>query len=150
MGGHKMGKINWKDLNSEKEYNHLNNYAQSKLANILFAKKLSQLYEKDQIKGVSLHPGVIRTELARYYISGPVKKALMAISTPVYWYFTKNISQGAQTTLQCALEDYDKLVAGGYYSDCVLAQPSIAARNAQDADKLWIESLRMLNLTPQQ
>jgi len=34
-------------------------YAQSKLANMLHARKLAQLYGKDGITAVSLHPGVV-------------------------------------------------------------------------------------------
>jgi len=36
-------------------------YAQSKLANVLHARKLAQLYGKDGITAVSLHPGTIVT-----------------------------------------------------------------------------------------
>lgn len=39
---HMKGKINKEDLNSEKEYDAAMAYSQSKLANILFTKELSQ------------------------------------------------------------------------------------------------------------
>lgn len=37
---HKKGKINKEDLNSDKNYNASEAYAQSKLANVLFTKEL--------------------------------------------------------------------------------------------------------------
>lgn len=143
---HTNGKMNWDDLMGEKSYGALPAYGQSKLANILFTKKLAQLYEKDQIKSVCLHPGVIRTELTRYIINNPVKKALFALTTPAWWFITRNVAQGAQTTLYCALADYDKLTNGGYYNNCELAKESKLAKKAEDADRLWTESFKLLKL----
>ena len=64
---------------------------------------------------VSLHPGVVRTELSRYEKDGlgrwvPIAKFL---SYPIWWVFTKNAKQGAQTTIHCAVED--NIVNGAYY-----------------------------------
>ena len=143
---HFLGKIKWSDFMHEKSYNHWSAYSQSKLANILITKKLARTYEKDQIKTVCLHPGVIKSEIIRYYMSNMVKKAIVFLGQWIYWYFSKNALQGAQTTLYCALEDYDKLVNGGYYTDCSLARESKAARSIEDADRLWIESYRLLKL----
>lgn len=42
---------------------------------------------------------------------------------------------GAQTTLYCALEDYDKLKGGAYYSDCVEKKTKATS---QEAEKLWL------------
>ena len=38
-----MGSIKWDDLNSEKKYNSLEAYQQSKVANILFTKELANI-----------------------------------------------------------------------------------------------------------
>jgi hypothetical protein len=56
---------------------------------------------------VSLHPGVVRTEIARNM--KPVLKLLMAFFSPIWFYFSKSIWYGAQTTLHCALIEFDQL-----------------------------------------
>ncbi len=53
----------------------------------------------------------------------------MIIFAPVYWVLSKNAKQGAQTTLYTIYEDREKLVSGGYYSDCALKAPSNEANN---------------------
>lgn len=67
---------------------------------------------------VSLHPGVIRTDLQRNILSSLPLKILHSLLYPLNLYLMKNAVQGAQTTLYCILEDDDKMVKGGYYSDC--------------------------------
>ena len=67
-----IGGLNMKDLNWEQSYNAVNVYSQSKIANIYFTKKLAQRLDKEKItniKVVSLHPGVVRTELDRNMIT---------------------------------------------------------------------------------
>jgi retinol dehydrogenase 12 len=65
MRGHK-GVINFDDINYEKApYNPYTVYAQSKLANVLFTKELQQKLDESNVKCVSLHPGIVRTELGR-------------------------------------------------------------------------------------
>ena len=48
-------------LNDENRYNKLVAYAQSKLANILFAQELAERYAADGIIANSVHPGVVTT-----------------------------------------------------------------------------------------
>ncbi len=47
-------------------------YAQTKLANLMFAKELDRRCKAAgwPITAVAIHPGVVRTELARYLIAG--------------------------------------------------------------------------------
>lgn len=54
---HKWGRINRDDLMSEKSYNKLTAYGQSKLANILFAKELAKRLEGTGVTTYSCHPG---------------------------------------------------------------------------------------------
>ena len=70
---HSFGKLNFQNLNydadakEERSYSSWGAYGQSKLANILFAKGLSDELKQagSGIKAVSLHPGVIGTNLWR-------------------------------------------------------------------------------------
>jgi retinol dehydrogenase 12 len=56
---------------------------------------------------------------------------------PFFWYLTKSPQQGSQTTLYLVLEEFEKLVPGGYYSDCKLAKNSAEADNPETSQKLW-------------
>ena len=76
-------------------------YSNSKLATILFSEKANEIYEEKGVKLVSLHPGVVRTNLSNTYLDNPVKKAIYNLVSPIYWIFTKSPYRGAQTTLQC-------------------------------------------------
>lgn len=44
------------------------------------------------------------------------------IASPVYTVFTKSPEEGAQTTLMGVFAPPQKLVNGGYYSDCRLSK----------------------------
>ncbi|CAF5007257.1 unnamed protein product, partial [Rotaria sp. Silwood1] len=61
----KRAGINWNDINWEKNYDKWLAYAQSKTANILFAKQLDKLYASEGIHAYSLHPGGIMTNLQK-------------------------------------------------------------------------------------
>ena len=63
--GHFYGRINFKDLNSEKRYNATLAYGQSKLANLLFAREFDRRLESAGIAATSAvaHPGSTRTNL---------------------------------------------------------------------------------------
>ena len=64
---HQRGKINFEDLNSTKNYIPWSAYGQSKLANVLFTRSLAKHLEGTNVITNALHPGVIRTELARHF-----------------------------------------------------------------------------------
>ncbi|CAK90884.1 unnamed protein product (macronuclear) [Paramecium tetraurelia] len=137
---HKQSNLDFQDINYAQYANSklwsikysLLAYGNSKLCNILHAMEISK---RHGIKACSLHPGAVRTELLREIVKNPLLNAFLILITPFKLLLFKSSLQGAQTTLQCALEDYDKLVDGGYYSDCKLKQPNIA--NKQLAEKLW-------------
>ncbi|MCO4768997.1 MAG: SDR family NAD(P)-dependent oxidoreductase [Deltaproteobacteria bacterium] len=95
--GHKMGDLDFEDLNSEKKYSKLGAYAASKLANLLFSFELNARLSG---KGgnpiaVTVHPGAADTELARYLGAA---KFLMPVMRP----FFNTAAQGAWPTLMGA------------------------------------------------
>ncbi|XP_042366235.1 retinol dehydrogenase 12, like [Plectropomus leopardus] len=138
---HSWGSINLEDINSEKGYNKNSAYAQSKLANILFTRSLAKRLEGTGVTTYSLHPGVVQTDLWRH-LSGP-QQFFMKMVSP----FTKNSTQGAQTSIYCAVEPSLDKESGSYYSDCAPANCSAAGKDDVLAEKLWELSCRMLSVT---
>ena len=63
---HRRGKINFDDLQSEQSYSPMREYAQSKLANVLFTQSLAKRMKGTNATAYSLHPGAVRTELGRH------------------------------------------------------------------------------------
>lgn len=138
---HKFGSINLEDINSEKSYDKNGAYAQSKLANVLFTRSLAKRLEGTGVTAYSLHPGVVQTDLWRH-LNGP-QQFVMKVASP----FTKNSTQGAQTSIYCAVEPSLEKESGGYYSDCAPAKCSAKARDDDVGQKLWELSCRMLSIT---
>ncbi|TRY99683.1 hypothetical protein DNTS_021744 [Danionella cerebrum] len=138
---HTWGSINLEDIHSEKSYSPRRAYGQSKLANILCARSMAKRLQGTGVNVYSLHPGVVQSELFRN-LSKPVQVAVKIFSP-----FTKSTSQGAQTTIFCALEPTLDTESGGYYSDCGPAQCSREASDDEKAEKLWELSCHMLGIT---
>jgi retinol dehydrogenase-12 len=117
-------------------------YGRSKLANVLFTSKLQRLFDQDsntKAQAFSVHPGVVKTNLARHLISPTVAKLLF----PFVFVF-KNAYEGAQTTLYCSLAP--NLKGGAYYADCAEKKnrnPLAYDRNAED--ELWEVSQKLIN-----
>lgn len=142
---HVRGKINFDDLNSEKNtYSPGGAYDQSKLANILFTRELSRRLEGTGVTASSLHPGVIHTELGRHL--GKNWAVLKTLLAPLFWLIFKTPQQGAQTTIHCAVSEELEGVSGQYFSDCAPKEPAEQAKDDGAAKKLWEVSSAMVNL----
>ena len=65
--GHKMGRLDFDDLQSEKSYGKFKAYTQSKLALLLFAQELQRRSDAHGwgLRSVAAHPGFARTNLFR-------------------------------------------------------------------------------------
>jgi NAD(P)-dependent dehydrogenase (short-subunit alcohol dehydrogenase family) len=135
---HRRGRIFFEDVNLKTNYEPQLAYAQSKLANILFAKEFNKRWEQKGIKAVSLHPGVIRTELGRYRLNTFFKRFWFALITPLWYFFTKSVWYGAQTTVYGAVCEHNLLPGGEYFGDCKISHRlSQEGQNMEDAAKLW-------------
>jgi len=109
-------------------------YGASKLANALFAKALARRLPAD-ITSVSVHPGVIRTNLWRSTpaAGGPGGWLLDLLVTD------KTVPQGAATTVWACLAPKvaGPAFAGAYLSDCAAGSLSSLGSDAALADALW-------------
>ncbi|CAF1429185.1 unnamed protein product [Rotaria magnacalcarata] len=150
----KRGGINWDDISWEKKYDKWLAYAQSKTANILFAKQLNKLYESEGIQAYALHPGGILTNLQ---VHVPIEE-----QRAMGWFkedgtlhdLFKNVEQGASTSVYAALApDLDKhggeyledcAISPGIHSDQMYTGLGLHAVDMEAAERLWKLSEQMV------
>lgn len=143
---HIRGKINFDDLNSAKSYDPGTAYSQSKLANILFTRELTKRLEGSGVTANSVHPGLVQTELGRH-MSIYKSSFSRTVLAPIAWLFLKSPTQGAQTTLYCALASELEGVSGKYFSDCREKEVASQGKDDEVAKRLWAISESWTRLT---
>lgn len=96
----------------------------------------------------ALHPGVVKTELGRYFKDSFGWKAVLfqVVFYPIILWMFKSSKQGAQTTLYCSLSSDLNRVSGFYFSDCKLKQLLPHALDDKDAKRLWEISEKLCKL----
>ena len=121
------------NLSGEDDYHPWRMYGRSKLANILFARSLTRRFAGTAQTANAVHPGVIRTNLARHV---PEPEAMFADLAPIL----KSVPAGAATQCYVAVRPELSGVSGEYFSDCAVAETIPAARDDAQADALWAAS----------
>jgi WW domain-containing oxidoreductase len=123
--------IQFDNLAGERGYFAFTLYAQSKLANHLFARALA--HRLDRKTANSIHPGLVHTGIFRMLPALP-REALMLFGRP----FMKNPEQGAATQVYVATSPRLAGVTGVYFADD--CNPQTPGRNMQNdalAERLW-------------
>lgn len=133
---HIFGSIDRDDLQMKKSYFRWAAYAQSKLANILFTRKLAKRLRGTNVTANSLHPGIVDTEI---YDNFNVLDRLLFPPR----IFMKTPKSGAQTSIMLAVDPDVANVSGKYFADCAIATESLAAQSDKTAAWLWHESERV-------
>jgi NAD(P)-dependent dehydrogenase (short-subunit alcohol dehydrogenase family) len=134
---HQYGRMTFSRLQRD----GIGGYAQSKLANLLFMRRLGQLLGPGGVTVNALHPGFVATRFADN--CGPMWRTLMN--------WRKRSSgltpeQGARTLIYLAESPEVAGRTGGYYVDCRHVEPSLAARSDADALHLWQVSAQLTGL----
>jgi NAD(P)-dependent dehydrogenase (short-subunit alcohol dehydrogenase family) len=101
---HKVGHIDFDDLQSERSYSRMRAYGRSKLANLLFAYELQRRLAASGASAVSLasHPGYAATNLQ---LAGPRMSGSSWMERAVEWanrVFAQSAAMGALPTLYAA------------------------------------------------
>ncbi len=139
---HKMGRINFDNLQSERGYNRWAAYSQSKLANLMFALELDRRLRAggSTVRSLAAHPGYAATKL-QTAAAPAVDRLVMQFTNLV---MAQSADMGALPTLYAAT--YPGLEGGSYVGpDGVgefrghphLVSPNRAARDEQAAARLW-------------
>lgn len=125
--GHRRSPVIFEDPNFEhREYDSWSAYGQSKTANILFAVQLDEREKTNGVRAFSLHPGsIVETNLGKH-LSTDELRALGVIDAdgkPVHdpSRNMKTVSQGAATSIWCAVSSELDGMGGVYCENCEIA-----------------------------
>ena len=122
-----VGEIDFDDLDfSRRGYNKEHAYTQSKLANVLHALELAKRLEGTGVTAYSVHPGWVRSNLAKHVMPVWVQNVLMRPFSGLLGMMSPG--DGAQTTLHCLLSEEALAHSGEYYSQTSLLYPDKANR----------------------
>ena len=131
-GAHAFVKgFNFEDVQSEDVYKPFQVYGYSKLANILFTKKLSAILENEKITVNCLHPGVVSTSFGQN--NGSLQKYLFFLAKP----FMRSSERGAETSIYLCSSPEVSNTSGQYFYNCKIAKTTKWAQSKVDADRLW-------------
>ena len=85
-GAQFFGKIGWENLKAENYYNKWESYANSKLANVMFAIELNEKLEEKNIFSLAAHPGIAKTNLfsAQQTNPSPIETFSMKLFSPIF------------------------------------------------------------------
>ena len=116
---HMGGRIDFDNINSKQHFDSFHTYANSKLANALFAKQLAR--REDWLTSNSLHPGVIDTKLlhAGFDMAG------------------ERVEAGAQTSVYLATSAKVKGISGKYFDHYKATAPAVKVNDEELAKQFW-------------
>jgi WW domain-containing oxidoreductase len=124
--------IMFDNLDGSRFYDPRMFYAQSKLANALFAKELSRRMGDRGIAVNSLHPGATKGTGLNRSVSGPLKFVL-----PAAQLFMKSPPRGAATQALLAASPQVSGITGEYWSDCRIAAGNPLLQDPGLGERLW-------------
>ena len=138
-GAHRGVKLDFNNLEMTTNYNGWTSYKKSKLCNILFTKKMSELTKKNKITVNCLHPGFVKTQFGKNN-NGLATLAIKLLMN----FFAISVEEGAETIVFLAIDNSVKNITGKYFYQSKIKEPSIFAQNQKDADLLWEKSLSIV------
>jgi NAD(P)-dependent dehydrogenase (short-subunit alcohol dehydrogenase family) len=140
---HDKGKINFDDLQGERDFDGQRANHQSKLADVLFTYELARRLEGTGVTVNCLHSGMVATDLIdkdkdfpRFY------KYLYKLSRPLM----KSPAKGAETSIYLASSPEVEGVTGQYFINKKIAESSTDSHDPQLAQRLWNVSAKLTRL----
>ena len=137
---HRMAPFDFTDPQSAtKKYRGHRAYAQSKLANILFTRELSDRLAETGVTANAVHPGMVNTSFARSNRK-TVGNVAYRLLTSV---FSIDAVKGAATSVYLATSPDVEKVSGAYFARSRPSEPSAAALDPEAARRLWDLSMQL-------
>ncbi len=140
---HAKGKIDFNDMQGEKDFEGQRANHQSKLADVLFTYELARRLEGTGVTVNCLHPGMVATDLIDKDRDFPrFFKYLYKLSRPLQ----KSPARGAETSIYLASSPEVEGITGRYFVDKKIAPSSPESHDTQLAKRLWEVSEKLAKL----
>jgi NAD(P)-dependent dehydrogenase (short-subunit alcohol dehydrogenase family) len=123
-----------------KIYNPAIAYSVSKLAKVLYARKLASLVQKDKITTLSLDPGSIKTPLQRHFTEAARNAAIEQAKKDDPNFVMperKSLQEGCATQLRAALDPALDKSSGAFLQDCQILEHDLHVQSYGAADRVW-------------
>ncbi len=130
-GGHRMGWLDFDNLQGEKLYSRYVAYGTSKLCNIMFTYELARRLDGTGVTANCVHPGAVGSNFGAG--SGALFSTFMKLGKSML----VTPEKGARTSIHLAASPEVEGVTGGYYAKC---KPARSSRKSYDRDaqhRLW-------------
>ena len=132
---HKIGQIDFADLQGEHHYNALKAYTQAKLAQIYFTYELAERLAGTGVTVNALDPGHVVTNF-----NNSTKGLMHVIAQVIYFFDGISPEKGAQTILYLATSSEVESVSGKYFLNCKPIPSSRRSYEAAVRQRLWSAS----------
>jgi retinol dehydrogenase-14 len=129
---HRMGRIDFDDLQGERSYSGSRAYDQSKLANVLFTYELARRLASTSVTANAVHPGVVNTSFGAEDPGG-TQRLLVPLLRP----FMKSPARGAATSIYVASAPALEHVTGRYFANSKPRRSSERSYDEGVAARLW-------------
>ncbi|HQT83021.1 MAG TPA: SDR family oxidoreductase [Candidatus Paceibacterota bacterium] len=129
---HTEGDIDFADLEGKNHFDKYKAYAQSKLALLLFTRKLARDLKGTGVTANALHPGVVGTEMTMRNVRG-----MNPVTAFVFKRTLISPAQGAETSVYLATSPEVAEVSGAYFDKKKAVPASPLADDKESAEKLW-------------
>ena len=131
-GAQSLGRIDFDDLQSVRNYSGQRAYNQSKLANVMFTYELARRLEGTGVTATVLHPGVTRTDFGAEDQAWYFKKG-----SGLARRFMKSPTRGAETPVYLASSPEVEGVSGAYFANGSARKSSKLSYDLDAAARLW-------------
>jgi NAD(P)-dependent dehydrogenase (short-subunit alcohol dehydrogenase family) len=130
-------------IGAPERYQRHRAYANSKLANVVFARELAARADPALLVSNAVDPGRVATRFAR---NNGVTRWLKHIGVHAMRRELVSASRGAETVVYLAVSERGAHVTGGYLRDCEVVSPSALAQDPAVGRELWMLSERLVGL----
>jgi retinol dehydrogenase-14 len=141
-GAHTAGRIDFDDLQGDRQYSGQSAYNSSKLANVMFTYELARRLHGSGVTATVLHPGVVRTAFG-----AEDQAAFFTMLSPLIRPFLKSTAQGAATSIYLASSVQVEGLTGQYFVNSKPTKSSASSYETAAARHLWQVSTDLVGLT---